>query len=107
MIGFVHSKLSGPEVQKLLAEMDDLYGKYYIHKSSPPKGESDRLGNFLSFHGFKTELNEFLRKSNIEIPHPLDRLSWEDFEGVYCSIVGKCLLIYENNIVVPGFQTRQ
>ncbi len=93
----VHSKLSGPKVQKLLAQMDELYDTRYL-RNIPTQNDTPPLArDFLSWHGFKTELKAFLLKDcGVGTPAALDKRKWEHFEEVYSSIVRDCLLAYEN-----------
>jgi len=93
----VHSKLSGPKVQKLLSEMDDLYNRHLLYNILMGFNMPPSLGTFLNLQGFKNELSVFLLKNcGIGTPNTLDKLRWENFETVYCNIVSNCLLIYEN-----------
>ena len=63
-----------------------------IQNDTPPL-----LRDFLSWHGFKTELSVFLLKNcGVGTPVVVDKRNWEHFEQVYSNIVRDCLLAYEN-----------
>lgn len=93
----VHSKLSGPKVQKLLAAIDDLYDTRLMHGLPIEDDMPSLLVDFLTFQAFKNELHVLLGKAcGVKTPHVLDKNRWEDFEQLYCNIVGDCQLVYES-----------
>jgi hypothetical protein len=93
----VHPKLSGPKVQKALSEMDELYDSRLLHNIPIENDMPSFLGEFLTFQGFKNELSIFLNRTcGVVTPNVLDKNQWEEFEHVYCNIVGDCQLVYES-----------